>query len=218
MFALDQSFSYTDSMQKVLPKFIAFEGVDGSGQTTQATLLAKRLEDDGYKVLLTKEPTNNLIGGIIRGALTHEWSPTNQTLQLLYAADRGHHLSREVVPAIEKGYIVITDRYFFSSVAFGSLDCDVEWLKQLNMHFPMPELAFYIDVPAQVAMNRIQNSRFGVELFEQQSKLEKVTRAYKQMLSEYECLHAFSGELTIEELHTSIYAKVAQTVLSQKCA
>ncbi len=72
-----------------------------------------------------RSPTNNLIGGLLRGALTHEWQATNRVLQLLYAADRGHHLRREIEPALKRNYTVICDRYIDSTLAFGSLDLDL---------------------------------------------------------------------------------------------
>jgi dTMP kinase len=191
-------------------RLIAFEGLDGSGQTTQATMLADRLQKDGHKVHLTKEPTNNLVGGIIRGALTKEWKASNHTLQLLYAADRGHHLDREILPALENGFIVITDRYYFSSIAFGSLDCEIDWLRDLNKHFPEPALALYIDVSPEAAINRIHQNRFGVELFEEKEKLGKVSQAYKKLGTEYPQFHSINGERTIEEIHRDVYALVKE--------
>ncbi|HSI20197.1 MAG TPA: dTMP kinase [Verrucomicrobiae bacterium] len=199
-------------MSNKIPRFIAFEGIDGSGQTTQATLLANRLQKEGHKVLLTKEPTNNLIGGLIRGALTHEWKPSNTVMQLLYAADRGHHLEREMLPALEKGFIVISDRYFFSSIAFGSLNCEMDWLKELNTQFPEPELVFYVDTPTDTALDRIAKNRFGFELFEEKEKLNKVKKAYALLAKEYPQTHILTGTESIEDIHEQIYAVVAKSL------
>ncbi len=114
-------------------KFIAFGGLDGAGSTTQAEKLTQYLKERGEKVHLTKEPTNNLIGGMIRGQLTKEWRTGPECLQLLFTADRAHHLEKEVLPLLKQGITVITDRYFFSSVAFGSLEIeDREWLQIFN--------------------------------------------------------------------------------------
>lgn len=113
-------------------KFIAFEGLDGAGSTTQAGKLTVYLKERLKKVHLTKEPTNNLIGGLIRGQLTKEWRTGPECLQLLFTADRAHHLEKEVIPLLKQEITVITDRYFFSSVAFGSLGIDDrDWLRKM---------------------------------------------------------------------------------------
>jgi len=186
-------------------KFIVFEGLDGAGQSTQVSLLAKRLQKEGHKILLTKEPTNNLVGGLIRGALTHEWKPTNRIIQLLYAADRGHHLQREILPALEKGFTVICDRYFYSTIAFGSIDMEISWLKTINEPYPEPDLAFYIKVRPQTSMARMQGSRFELELFEKERELGLVAKTYDQLVAENPVLQSIDGERGIEEIHEEIY-------------
>lgn len=186
-------------------RFIVFEGLDGSGQTTQADLLAKRLKHDGHKVLLTKEPTNNLIGGLIRGALTHEWKASNHVIQLLYAADRGHHLEREILPALNKGYIVISDRYYYSSMAFGSIDIDPAWIVEISRFFPKPDHAFYIEVSPKTAIKRIHSSRFQVELFEKERELSIVAETYKKITAQEPYFHRINGEDPIEVVHETIY-------------
>ncbi|MEI6477647.1 MAG: dTMP kinase [bacterium] len=185
--------------------FIAFEGLDGSGESTQVALLAERLLKDGHKVLVTKEPTNNIIGGLIRGALTHEWKPTNRVIQLLYAADRGHHLQREILPALEKGFVVITDRYFWSTIAFGSLDMDPAWLEMLNEGYQLPDLAFYVNVSPKAAMGRMESSRFELELFEKEEKLSKISATYASLLKKYPVLTDVNGERDREVIHKEIY-------------
>jgi len=121
--------------------FIAFEGLDGSGSSTQVDLLAKNLRNASKTVFTTKEPTNNLVGGLIRGVLTKHWTIPAEGFQLLYAADRSHHLASEIIPALEKGNIIISDRYAFSSIAFGSIGADVEWLRKLT------RILFYLTLP-----------------------------------------------------------------------
>lgn len=186
-------------------KFIVFEGLDGSGQTTQVNLLADRLKRDGHKVHVTKEPTNNLIGGLIRGALTGEWKTSNKVMQLLYASDRAHHLEREIIPALTKGYIVISDRYYYSSMAFGSIDLDIAWIKELNRHFIAPDHAFLIDVTPQSALKRIHANRFEIELFEKERELTIVSKAYKKLTKEFNVLHRIDGERDIDTIHEEIY-------------
>ena len=124
-----------------------FEGLDGSGSTVQASLLSGILSREGYRVNLTKEPTNNLIGGLIKARLTGEWQTNGECLQLLFTADRAQHLTREIIPNLEAGRIVISDRYVFSSIAYASLEVgDWHWIEQINSRFIMPDLVFLIKV------------------------------------------------------------------------
>ena len=185
-------------------RFIAFEGLDGSGESTQASLLSSRLRETGRKVLQTKEPTNNLVGGLIRAALTHQWKPSNQVIQLLYAADRGHHLEWEIIPTLAKGYDVIADRYYYSSIAFGSLDADPLWLEELNRYYPEPDIVFYIKVRASVAMERMEKSRPHKELFEEEAKLAKVAKTYNQ-LAIRPIFRVIDGEQSPDKVHEDIW-------------
>lgn len=183
--------------------FIVFEGLDGSGQSTQATILSARL-NEGTKSVVTKEPTNNLIGGLIRAQLTKEWSTTQECLQLLFAADRAHHLERTVEPALAKGFNVVSDRYMFSSIAYGSVSADKEWLKQINSKFRLPDHTFFLDVPPKTCIKRMESSRFELELFEQSDYLEKVRENYLQLSKEYANFHVIDGDRHKEEVHNDI--------------
>jgi len=185
-------------------KFIVFEGIDGAGLTTQAELLEKYLRSKKYEVVLTKEPTNNLIGGIIRAALKKEWSTSNRTLQLLFSADRAHHLEKEIIPALENGKIVISDRYFISTIAYGMIELEKDWLKALNSKFLLPDIIFMIDVPVEVSIERIKASRFGFELFEEKKKLEKIRNNFLELSKEYKNCFVINGNRSIEEVHKEI--------------
>ncbi len=173
--------------------FIAFEGLDGSGSSTQVNLLADKLKEEGYSAFVTKEPTNNIIGGLIRGQLTHDWSSSMECLQLLYAADRAHHLHREIIPALKNNKIMISDRYFFSTVAFGSLELDTKWLMMLNEKFPQPDITFLIKVPPKECVRRMQASRFELELFEQEQKLVKVWQTYHWLSGQFKNVYVLDG-------------------------
>ena len=164
--------------------FIAIEGLDGSGSSTQVDLLVKNLNKLGFYTYGTKEPTNNLIGGLIRGALTHDWKAAPECLQLLFAADRSHHLDREIIPGLAKGNISVTDRYFFSTIAFGSIDLEREWLIGINDQFISPDLAIFIKVPPRECIRRISKSRNQFELFEEERKLKKVWQTYEDLASD----------------------------------
>jgi len=191
-------------------KFIAFEGIDGAGLTTQAELLEKYLRSKKHDVILTKEPTNNLIGGLIRAALRKEWVTSNRTLQLLFSADRAHHVEKEIIPALESGKIVITDRYFLSTIAYGMIELEKEWLKALNSKFLIPDIIFIIDIPVEVSLERIKISRFGFELFEERAKLEKVRKNFIELSKEYENCFLIDGNRKIEEVHMDIVRLVEE--------
>ncbi len=190
-------------------KFIVFEGLDGSGQSTQASLLVDFLKEKGIKAHLTKEPTDNLIGGLIRGQLKGEWSSEAECLQLLFTADRAHHLEKEIIPLLDSGAWVICDRYLFSTIAFGSLEIeDWEWLKGLNKRFPLPDLAFFLRVSPKECIRRMKESRFSLELFEKEKKLEKIEKSYNRLLEEFPLLLEIDGERSMEEVSKEIRSKV----------
>jgi dTMP kinase len=185
-------------------KLIVFEGIDGAGLTTQSQMLEKYLKEKKYEVVLTKEPTNNLIGGIIRAALKKEWLTSNRTLQLLFSADRAHHLEKEIIPALNKGKIVISDRYFISTIAYGMIELEKNWLKAINSKFLLPDIIFIIDIPVEVSIERIKASRFGFELFEEKKKLEKIRKNFLELSKEYKNCFVINGNRSIEEVHKEI--------------
>ena len=192
--------------------FIAFEGLDGSGSSTQVDLLAKRLSSSGLYAFATKEPTNNMIGGLIRAALTKSWSPSPECLQLLYTADRAHHLQREVVPALEKGNIMITDRYFFSTVAFGSINLDKKWLLEINSKFILPDITFFVRVSPKECIRRIGKSRNEFELFEEEKKLAKVLKAYDELAQEDYGFVVINGDKNIRQIEEEVYIHIAKKI------
>ncbi len=186
--------------------FIAFEGLDGSGLSTQVDLLNKYLNQQGYESFATKEPTNNIIGGLIRGLLTHIWKASNECSQLLFTADRALHLEKEIIPALKKKKIMITDRYFFSTVAFGSLNIrDLDWLVSLNQHFILPDLIFLIKVPPKECVKRIKSSRFHKELFEEEQKLKKIWRTYNKLAKIFPSIHVVDGNRDKKEVFNDIF-------------
>jgi dTMP kinase len=184
--------------------FIAVEGLDGSGSSIGSTLLAGVLEKEGYRIFLTKEPTTNLIGGLIRAELAGEWQAAGpETLQMLFSADRAQHLHREILPALEAGRIVIADRYAFSSIAYGSLEIgETKWLEQLNSRFILPDLTFMIHVRPKICAIRMKESHYEVELYDEEKKLTKVWKAYEELAAAHPSVHVIEGERgELEILH-----------------
>jgi len=186
------------------PLFIVFEGPDGSGISTQSSLLAKWFKSEGKKVLLTKEPTNSMIGGLIRSILRKEWKVDMNTFGLLFSADRAHHLNVEIEPALKDNYNVVCDRYILSTLAFNADKGNLEWLKQLNSQFRKPDFVFVMNVPGKVCVERIKKSRFGMEFFEEPDKLDKVVANYKKLKDYFpntyviKCLDKSPGEISQE--------------------
>lgn len=186
--------------------FIAFEGLDGSGQETQIGLLEKYLRLRGEKVYLTSEPSHNLIGGLLRSLLRSHWKMSNVGLQLLYCADRAHHLESEIRPMTEKGSHVISSRYFFSTMAFGSLNADLKWLEAINEKFPEPDLTIFLDVPPKECMRRINGSRMSKEIFEKEQKLKEVYKTYQKISHDkrWKSFTAVNGNRPIEAIAEDI--------------
>lgn len=201
-------------------KFIVLEGLDGSGQSTQGKKLVDFLNSPKHKFRfglpgahLTKEPTNNLIGGLIRGQLTHNWESTAECLQLLFAADRAHHLEKEIIPLLEKGIWVISDRYFFSTIAYGWLEIsDWQWLKVINKHFLLPDMIILLKVAPAVCTQRMKKARFGIELFEKKQILEKVWQGYARLAKEFSNVHVINGEQSVRKVFEEI-KKVVRKIL-----
>ena len=187
-------------------KFIVFEGVDGSGLSTQALKLENYLRMKGIKVVLTKEPTNGLIGGLVKAALKGEWKVDPLALQLLFCADRAHHVNTEILPALQEGKSVISDRYYFSSLAYGKVQgLDVDLLKKINSKFPRPDLLIILDVSPEVSIQRIKEARFGFTLFEEKEYLEKVRSAFREIFEDNKDIaFLIDASGSIEEVHEQI--------------
>jgi dTMP kinase len=165
-------------------KFIAFEGIDGSGKSTQMQLLWQELETRGHKVYSTFEPTDNKIGSAIRAILKGEDKADERTIAALFAADRLHHILNEndgIIKKLNEGFIVLCDRFYFSSYAYHSVHMDMEWVIEINKKSAevlRPDLNLFIDVSPEVAMKRIQASRVEIELYETMDILKKVYHNY----------------------------------------
>ena len=185
-------------------KFIVFEGLDGAGLSTQVLILKEYLLKRGKRVVLTKEQTEDFIGGLIKSSLRKHIKISNLTLQLMFVADRSYHLDKEIEPALNEGRIVICDRYIFSTLAFGSLDVDMDFLKFINSKFRKPDLTFIIDCPPEVCLERISKERFHLEFFEEKNKMEKIRENYLSLKDYFPNVHIIKGNRTKEEVFEDI--------------
>lgn len=185
-------------------RLIVFEGLDGSGISTQAAMLRNHLVGKGKDVILTKEPTDGLVGGIIKSCLRKEWKTDPLTLQILFAADRSHHLTGEIEPALKKNKTVICDRYILSSLAFGSLSVSTEVLKQLNSNFMKPHITIVVDTHPKICIERMQKGRHHVELFEEEHKLTQIRQNMIAMKKQFPDTFFVDGNRTPDEVHADI--------------
>ncbi len=191
-------------------KFIVFEGLDGSGMTTQSTLLRNYLLSKGKDAILTKEPTDGLLGGVLKSSLREEWKTDPYTLQILFAADRSHHLVSEIEPALKKNKIVICDRYILSSLVYGSLDVSVEILKQLNAHFMKPHMTIIVDTHPKICMERMKRARHHIELFEEEHKLTQIRQNLIALKKNFPEVYVVDGNKKPEEVNEDIKKLVAK--------
>jgi dTMP kinase len=166
--------------------FIAFEGIDGSGKSTQVKMLSDYLSARGHKVYTTFEPTDSPIGTTIRNIFSHKMEADHRVIAGLFVADRLDHLLNKrngLLQKLEEGYTVITDRYYFSSYAYHGTHMSMDWVIEANAmsaDLLRPDLNIYIDVSPEVSMNRIQKGRTSTELYETLDNLRNVREKYFQ--------------------------------------
>ena len=185
-------------------KLYVFEGLDGAGITTQATLLRNHFLNKEKDAILTKEPTDGLVGGIIKACLRGEWKTNPLTLQMLFAADRAHHLNTEIEPAMKKNKIVICDRYVLSSLVFGALNTNLDILKQINSHFMKPHITIVIDTNPKICLERMKKARHHVELFEEEQKLVQIRQNLLTMKKYFPETYFIDGNRTPQEVHEDV--------------
>lgn len=170
-------------------RFIALEGIDGSGTTTQRGALAEALRARGHVVVETNEPSSGSIGRLARERLAQGAASLDRgALALLFAADRLDHVASEIEPALAAGRVVLTDRYVMSSWVYQALDCDAAWVRAINQRAPWPDVTLVLDVPAALAMRRVLARRGGtgpeLEIFETTPLQERVAAGYSALAVE----------------------------------
>ena len=172
---------------EIIPNFVVFEGGDGSGTTTQLSLLAERLKNmEKLLFFPTFEPTDGQIGKLIRSALKKELILKPQTLAMLFAADRNEHLNGQdgILAHVNRGELVVSDRFVLSSLVYQGIECGNELPSVLNSRFAAPELTIFLDVDPKIAINRM-SKRGSLEIYEYLEFQEKVRQKYKSALDEY---------------------------------
>jgi dTMP kinase len=156
--------------------FICVEGLDGCGKTTQTKLLVKRLRKMGYDAVYTTEPSHGKIGMLIKRYCLHGEKRVSAVIEaLLFAADRFEHVEKEVVPALDGGKIVVSDRYVYSSLAYqGAAGLDLKWIEMVNEYAIRPDLAIFVDVEPEAVVRRLKPKKSVMEDLETQHKVREV--------------------------------------------
>lgn len=169
----------------VLENFIVFEGIDGAGTSTQ---IKKIVESNPEKYVATAEPTTNETGKFLRRMLAGEFKVDEKTSSYLFAADRCEHIYGEkgVINMLKQGKTVVSDRYFFSSLAYQSVSCGKELPRLVNSPFPLPEYLFYFDINPEISLARVTSRGEKTEIYEQIDMQKKTAALYEEVISEYE--------------------------------
>jgi len=198
-------------------KFIVFEGLDGSGKSTQIRILEERLVKLGHRVAVTAEPTASATGGLVRDALCAFTPRTGAEIAALFAADRVAHNTNPVW-GIEKmlrdGRDVICDRYYYSSLAYQGSVTDPSWVRDMNLNCPeirKPDICIFLDLEPEKCLERISKDRMVTEIYEERDRLERYRNRYFdifEMLKFTDNIAIINTAASIEEVAEEIYAKV----------
>lgn len=176
----------------LLRNFVVFEGIDGTGTTTQLDRLkaryAERCTGGNTPVFFTCEPTGSEIGKLVRKGLKGDPEFTPDTMARLFAADRGEHIYGKdgILSHLEKGEAVYCDRYLFSSLAYQGSAGDPELPRALNRDFPLPEFLFFFDIDPDAAMDRVERRSLPLEIYEKREFQKRVRERYMDVIADYE--------------------------------
>jgi len=192
-------------------KFIVFEGVDGSGQNTQAELLVKYLKTKGFDVLETYEPTDSSIGARIRKILSGDITSSGGALglQMLMVRDRKWHLSNVIQPHLNKGGVVVCVRYLYSTLAYGQADgLGYDKLWEMNKGFLIPDLTIYLDLDPEISLDRVkrraEKSGKSLDIFEKKDFLTKVRENFLELIRRFPEMVKVDASGTLDEVHQKV--------------
>jgi len=180
--------------------YVALEGIDGSGKTTQVERLAEYFKNKGREVIRTREPRKEegIVGDLIQKILHGKTQIPSVAFQYLFSADREMHHEELVIPSLKAGKVVISDRCFWSAIPYGLLDRKseldentIEYMLAaqsiLSMYhqFIVPDHTFYLDISLDTAIARIDKINEVREIYEDKEKLEKTIKGYRWLLREF---------------------------------
>jgi dTMP kinase len=197
--------------------FIAFEGIDGCGKSTQTKILQERLQTAGCRIFSTCEPTAGPIGMLIRDSFNNKMKVDHRVIAGLFVADRLNHILDEndgMLAKLREGYTVITDRYYFSSYAYQGAHMPMDWVIQANSlsaGLLRPTINIFIDIAPEVSMERLKNDRTSLELYESIENLKNVRNRYFEafkLLKNEEQVSIINGNRKLELVADEIWEKV----------
>ena len=194
----------------VLKNFIVLEGIDGAGTSTQLKALGEYFAEKNIPHELSCEPTESPIGVLIRQVLKGDLKIQSDSLAYLFSADRNEHIygsEQGVLAKLKQNKLVISDRYFYSSLAYQSIKSDFDFIYSLNQYFPIPEHLFFLDISPEVGEERL-SSRDDREIFELpeiQKKLRNhYLRSFEKVKNYGGKIHLLDGTAPKEEITANI--------------
>ena len=200
--------------------FIVIEGVDGSGKSTQASLLADYLRGLGRRVHHTAEPTESGLGGMVRDGLGGEHPRTTEELAAMFLADRvAHNVSPKsgIKQYLESGTDVVCDRYYYSSLAYQGVDGALQWVADMNLNSPVikkPDICVFIDLDPEKCLEHIRAGRSHFEIYEENSAIIAETRRRYgivfEMLNGRDNIVTVDGARTPQEVSADVIAAVSK--------
>lgn len=199
--------------------FFALEGIDGSGKSTQTQALQEKIQQNyPDRCYFTAQPSKGDMGLLLRQYLTGEKKCDPRALAHLFSADRLDHIlcPTGLLSQVEKGKIILCDRYYFSSFAYQALDLPLETLISANaiaMELLPPTATFFIDVPPDIAVTRIAQRQENMDLFESQEQLEKIYENYKTAFARFadkETIYRVNGCQSPAQVTEEIYQKIVE--------
>ena len=203
-------------------KFIALEGIEASGKTTHTQMVGDILQKF-HKVFLTKNPTNSFVGDFIRqNLLAGKVRIPPISLQYLFGADRKIQ-QQEIIERLKKGEIVISDRYFWSSVAYGAADIETDYDNFANLsltafsllsmyhQFIVPDLTFFLDISLEEAGERMSKSKKHTEIYDNKEMNAKVKKGYDWLIKKFPAeFTILNAEKSVEEVTDEIVEKIKE--------
>lgn len=192
--------------------FMAIEGTDGAGTSTQAKRLVRALKRQGRAAIFTYEPSPLRVGRYIRDGLREQPGPSPECLALMFAADRLDHYERTIAPALAAGAVVVSDRYVLSSLAYQGVEADADWVALINSRAPAPDLTIFLHIDEAEAARRRQKRGKAADRFEVSPTQRRVAERYRSLIQDLpqERLLSLSGQRPIAALHREILATVQQ--------
>lgn len=196
------------------PLFIVFEGIDGSGTTTQTERLVAHLRSRGRNAAATREPSAGPVGRLLREVLLghHRAKPEEpmrgETMALLFAADRQDHLQREIEPLLAAGTDVVSDRYVWSSLAYQAEESDRAWVASLARSIRRPDLTLLIDVPIAVARARREAAGRPVERYDADGYQSRVAENYRALAHADSQVVVIDGAESVEGVFQAVVRAV----------